>query len=706
MAPEQAMAEPLIDARADVYALGAVTYEMLAGEPPFTGPNAQAIVAKSMTERPRPLSAIRETVPPALADAVATALAKLPADRFASAEEFALAVAQRDGPDRRRSAPATGPYVVPGRSLDRRQAVVVIAVVCAAVLAIAVWVWRRSDGRLPEVLAELSVPLPARITVAPLVDIAISSDGSRLVFPAEAGGKRLLYVRDLGDMTVRPIPGTALAVDPFLSPDGRRVGFAAGGALWTVPLAGGVPEQIPGTNDGSIDPGAGVDGATWTEGDTILYAPRFRTGRGVLKVSAAGGSPTSVALPDTAAGQVSLAQPRMLPGGRSLLAIVTLRGSRPRQAGIVSLATGAVRLLDVRASFAEYASGYLLYSTGDGGLYAASFDVAHGVLTGDPVRLGGIDGLVGPSFAVSGAGVLAYLGGAPPVSDLVQVSRNGTSRVLDDSGRSYDVPRVSPDGKRVAVGVGTRAGTRDIWIFDIGRGSLQRLTRGGDNICPLWSVDGTRIAFAAAVAGTYDVLSLAADGEGVADTLVSGGAFHFPGAFSPDGKWLVYRQNSPRTNEDLFAVSMDGAHTVRTLVASPFTEISPALSPDGRWLAYVSDESARREVYARRFDGSGGAVQISVAGGDEPRWAPNGREMYYRTSDSMYAVQVTTAQSITAGRPMALFADSYRHSERYTDYDVLPDGTAFVMLAPQRDVSADVRVVIGWPVLLRPRNRH
>jgi hypothetical protein len=329
-------------------------------------------------------------------------------------------------------------------------------------------------------------------------------------------------------MTLRAIPDTALAVDPFLSPDGRRVGFAAGGALWTVPLAGGVPEQIPGTNDGSIDPGAGVDGATWTEADTILYAPRFRTGRGILKVPAAGGSPTSVAVPDTAAGQVALAEPRVLPGGRSLLVIVSVRGTQQRQAGVVSLATGGVRPLDVRTDFAEYASGYLLYSMGDGGMYAASFDPAHGVVTGDPVRLGGIDGLVGPSFAVSGAGVLAYLGGAPPVSDLVQVAHNGTPRVLDDSGRSYDVPRISPDGKRVAVSVGSRAGTRDIWIFDIRRGSLQRLTRGGDNICPLWSVDGTRIAFSASVAGTYDVLSLSADGEGVADTLVSGGAFHFP----------------------------------------------------------------------------------------------------------------------------------------------------------------------------------
>jgi eukaryotic-like serine/threonine-protein kinase len=708
MAPEQAMAEPVIDARADVYALGAVTYEMLSGDPPFTGPNTQAIVAKSMTERPRALRTTRDTIPSAVDEAVATALAKLPADRFGSASEFALAIAQRNGTDRRRLGPETVAAALQPGAAGYWKRTAVAAVLAAVVLGgVAIWGWQRSPVTPRPMLAALSVPLPAGTLLAPSFSVALSRDGSRLAFPAVANGKRLLYVRDLRDMTARALPGTEEATDPFFSPDGRRVGFSAAGALWTVAVVGGVPDEIPGTNDGSIDPGGGIDGATWTDGDTVLYAPRFRSGRGILRVPAAGGAPTSVAVPDTAAGEVSLGQPGVLPGGQNLLAIVTVKGTRERRVGIVSLATGRVRRLNVGAISAQYASGHLLYTPGDGGVYATRLNAASGAVTGDAVRLPGIDGLVGTSFSVSEAGVLVYMGGAPAVSHLVQVGRDGHAQVLDDSARSYDVPRVSPDGRRIAVGAGSHVGMRDIWVFDLGRQSLERLTRGGDNICPLWTLDGTRVAFSASVDGTYDIVSLPADRPGPADTLVRGGQFHFAGAFSPDGKWLIYRQNDLRTNEDLFAVSLDSTHTVRTLVATPFTEVSPALSSDGRWLAYVSDASGRREVYVRRFDGSGATLQVSVAGGDEPRWAPGGREMYYRTADTLFAVPVTVGpRGISPGKPAALFADQFRSSERYTDYDVLPTGAGFIMLAPQRDAPLDVRVVMGWQAMLEPPGRH
>ncbi len=361
MAPEQAMAEPVIDARADVYALGAVTYEMLSGDPPFTGPNTQAIVAKSMTERPRALRITRDTIPSAVDEAVATALAKLPADRFGSAAEFAAAIAQRDGTDRRRQEPlleTVVPALQPGAAGDWKRIAVAASLAAVVLGGAALWAWQRSPAARRPMLAALSVPLPPGTVLAPSFTVALSRDGSRLAFPAIANGKRLLYVRDLRDMTARALPGTEEATDPFFSPDGRRVGFTAAGALWTVAVVGGVPDQIPGTNDGSIDPGGGVDGATWTDGDTVLYAPRFRTGRGILRVPAAGGAPTSVAVPDTAAGVVSLGQPAVLPGGQSLLAIVTLKGTRERRVGVVSLSTGRVRRLDVGAISAQYASGH------------------------------------------------------------------------------------------------------------------------------------------------------------------------------------------------------------------------------------------------------------------------------------------------------------------------------------------------------------
>jgi Tol biopolymer transport system component/tRNA A-37 threonylcarbamoyl transferase component Bud32 len=703
MAPEQAMGDRVIDGRADIFALGAVTYEMLSGEPPFTGPNGQAIVARVMTERPRPLRAVRETVPPEVVHAVDTALAKLPADRFATAADFARAL--------------VGPAVAWPRS-DAHGARVggpgpwkplALTALPLAVVAstIALWGWgRRGDsfGALP---VALSVSLPPAIAVQPQPRLAVSPDGSRLVFVAEAAGKSSLYLRELTDVAVHAIPGTEGATDPFFSADGRRIGYTDAGALWTVALSGGAPEQIPGTNDGSIDPGAGIDGATWTAGDTILYAPRFRIGSGILSVPATGGTPRAVAVPDTVAGQIALSQPQLLPGGRSLLTIVAISGLRERRVGLVLVATHRVQLLKLQAIVAHYTAGHLVYTPGDGAVFVVGFDPATGTITGVPARLPGPDGLIGASLAVSDAGTLVYAGGTEFGSHLVEVDRAGRPHPLDDSARSYDVPRVSPDGAHIAVGIGAPAGLRDIWILDVSRRNLTRLTFTGDNIAPIWSPDGRQIAFAASVAGSYDILARPVSGTGPVDTLVSGREFHFPGAYSPDARWLVYRQNDANTNEDLYAISLDGHHTVRQLVASPFTEISPALSPDGRWLAYVSDESGRREIYVRAFDGSGGPSQISVAGGDEPRWAPSGRELYYRTPDSLFAVPVNAGpQGVAAGKPVALFADPYRHSVRYTDYDVLPNGSGFVMLAPRPDAGIDLRVVTGWPVLLGTARRQ
>jgi eukaryotic-like serine/threonine-protein kinase len=698
MSPEQAMGEREIGPRSDIYSLGAVTYEMLSGEPPFTGPSAQAIVAQVITGEPKSLTLRRKTVPVHVADAVTVALEKLPADRFASASEFATALASSTG--RVSRATRSGLDKAGSDARPWRNLAVGTTVVTLAAVAVAAWGGLRPPGTDAARPLSLSVTLPAEETLSQ-AGLALSPDGTRLAFIAtNPAGNRTVFVRDLADKTVRALPHTDGADTPFFSPDGQAIAYSAGGALWKVSLNGGDPEQISGTNDGSVDAGAGISGGDWAADGIIRYSPRFRFGLGVLAVAATGGKPRIIALPDSSAGEVELSQPQLLPDGHTLLCAVRMTGTSSSRLALVPLGSRRVRLLDVQAHAGRYALGRLVYATADGAMFAASFDPSHGKLTGPAVRIAGIDDdLDGESFALSREGTLAYAGGSSRNAHIVAVSRSGTARVLDRDLHDYQALSLSPDAKRIAVDISERS-ARDIWLFDPARGSMTRLTLGHDNIYPVWSADGQRIAYSANVAGTYDLLARASDGTGGVDTLVKGPRYKFPGALTADGRWLIYRQNNAKTNEDIYAISLDGHHTIRTLDASPFTEIEPELSPDGRWLAFVSDESGQHEVYVQPFSADatvGAKIQVSVAAGDEPRWDHSGKELYYRSADSLFAVPITDGR---AGKPAALFADPYVRGPRFPGYDVLPGGAGFVMLQRPRDAHTDLRVVADWPGLL------
>src|SRR6185312_9468105 len=464
MAPEQAMGDKHIGPRADIYSLGAVTYEMLAGEPPFTGPSAQVIVAQVITGEPKSLTLQRKTIPVHVADAVTVALEKLPADRFASASEFATALAGSTGRLSRATRAGlhtTGPDARPWRNLA-----VGTTVVALAAVAVAAWGWLRPPGTDAARPLSLSVTLPAEETLSQF-GLALSPDGTRLAFIAtNPAGNRTVFVRDLADKTVRALPHTDGADTPFFSPDGQAIAYSAGGALWKVSLNGGDPEQIPGTNDGSVDAGAGISGGDWAADGIIRYSPRFRFGLGVLAVAATGGKPRIIALPDSTAGEVELSQPQLLPDGRTLLCVVRMTGASSSRLALVSLDNRRVRLLDVQAQAGRYALGRLVYATADGAMFAASFDPSHGTLTGPAVRIAGIDDdLDGESFALSREGTLAYAGGSSRNAHIVAVSRSGTARVVDHDLHDYEALSLSPDAKRIAVDIGERS-ARDIWLFD------------------------------------------------------------------------------------------------------------------------------------------------------------------------------------------------------------------------------------------------
>ncbi len=707
MAPEQAMGEARIDGRADVYALGAVTYEMLAGEAPFTGPNAQAIIARAMTESPRLLGELRRTVPPQVEHAVHTALEKLPADRFPTPAAFGTALAG--------TAPL--PFGGPTRSRQRRHVWRPLALATATgallgagmVLASARW-WRPAPDSTPApVHFRMVLPSGQPVDVHTAVgnDVAISPDGRRIVYLAVSSVERQLVERDLADPEPRPVPGTEGADFPTFSPDGQWVAFVAAGELRKVELASGHMLTLCHLPRGPEI----LDGMSWGDDGTILFVQGGRA----YRVASGGGAPAPLRLarPRRADGHpVKLARPEILPGGATAI-VLAYDGGGPKLQ-LLSLRTGArshVGHSDLLggAVAAKYAApGYLLVQDQDLSVSAVPFDARRGMVRGTPIPLlrSGRGGPNGTSFAVSRTGVLVYVPAGTPRRSLVLVDRTGAAKPVPLEPGAYESAKFSPDGHRIAfTQTDEQRGARDIWVLDLERGSRTRLTFQSDNFYPVWTPAGDRIAFASrrgSTTGRAAPFWIRADGTGTAEQLVNSVYLGFPSSFTPDGKTLLFRETLPATGLDIVAVPVGGTdHTPRAVLATPASELSPMLSPDGRLLAYVSDESGRNEIYVRSYPDGGGRWQISLQGGTSPLWRRDGREIYFVSGEALYAVPVDPAGDPPRfGRPMELFTGQYVRNGRWTPYDVAPDGRHFLMV--QDDGVADrIDVVTGWPAMLR-----
>ena len=490
MSPEQAMGQKVIDARSDLYALGAVTYEMLIGEPPFTGPSAQAIVAKVMTESPKELTAQRKTVPANVAAAVANALEKLPADRFASAGEFAQALANV-GYGRGRAATAGDPGASPSRAA-RWTRVAAALVLLASGVGIGVLLTRSKPVALQVARFAMAVNPGQRLNVNAFVDrpFALSPDGSRVVFSATDSGARAvrLHVRMLDQFTATPIPGTEGALNPFFSPDGLWIGFVTGvdGTLRKVAATGG-PVSALATE---VTPTLGS--ASWGDDGFIVY-PNQR-GR-LARVSAGGG--TSVLLTDSA--MIAFARaPVVLPGGRAILLAGCTAGFSTAECptGLYAFdrIAGKLKLLVEGGTRGWYLpGGYLVYGTIDGALYAVMFDVGKLAVTSAPVAL--LDGLnlgrygMAHMAIASSSGTMAYLPAASTEhSVIVQVDRAGREQVIVPKAGPYSDPRLSPDGRRIALTMPDAKKVEQIWIHDRSSGTTTQLTFDGENLRPLPSI--------------------------------------------------------------------------------------------------------------------------------------------------------------------------------------------------------------------------
>jgi Tol biopolymer transport system component len=698
MSPEQATGDRQLDGRTDIYSLGCVLYEMLTGEPPHTGPTVQSIIARVLTDKPRSVRVTRESVPAHVDAAIQKALAKLPADRFATARQFAEVL--ENGRTATAPTAATPPLWAPSRvpaPVTRRWPRRPLSFLLWLLVASAIGWAARTTGREPAApgapTTRFTVAVPhvgADLTPTP---IALSPDGSLVVFVGRSASGSQLYARALDDPDVKPIAGTTRAIRPFFSPDGKWIAFFADGQLKKVPAAGGAPTTI--TNV------AGYAEGTWSPNGVIVFSRRDQPG--LWRVSAAGGVPQRLTTPDRIRGEVWHFGPHFLPDGTTLL-FTRSRGTRDdSHLGVVSL-DGRVTLLDqVGMSPAFARTGHLLWTTGGGILTAAPFDPRRRAITGPSVPIVDRGYRAASGVAVSPGGTLAYWTGEP-VANLVLVDRSGAMRPLEAEGRVYRSPRVSPNGTRIAMEIASDSSFgSDIWIYHLTDATLTRLTFDGRSGNPVWTPDGKRITFTSRpVDSDPDIYWQPADGSGPAERLVGGPMSQSPHAWTPDRGTLVFTEPRPGRRMDILAVTVDRNRIPHPILATEFNERIPRLAPDGRWMAYTSDESGRVEIYVRPFPGPGGRWQVSTQGGNQPVWSRDGRELFYRDGARVIAATIRTSPTfaVTGRRP--LFEDAYVGSNTVdNDYDVLPDGR-FALIKSAGE-GAQLIVVANWFDELRRR---
>ena len=708
MSPEQAMGEREITAKSDVYALGCVTYEMLTGEPPFTGPTAQAIIARVMTEEPRSLTIQRKTIPPHVEAATLTALSKLPADRFATAAQFAEAL----------SRPGATTVVTPaarhavGRVSTMRARAIAITPWILAVLALAgaAWAWWARSPRQATSWQYISFG-DDLVPTTGITPLALSPDGTTLAVRDNAQNGRI-WIKRRGDLHAVALPGTERAQLPVFSPDGQWIAFQADGRIRKIrPGEGGAV-----TLADSVTLNLGLGGAAWLDDGTLIYpGPGFSE---LSRVSAAGGAST-VVMRDSVLAGFGFGNLMPLPGSRGVLFTACTSGCVSMSVHLLDLRTGRQRLLLDNVVSASYLpTGHLLYVRRDGTALAAPFDLGKLAITGPAVPvLDNVQVNNGTAFlTTSRTGTLAYMqgSGAQTETGVVRVTREGVAAPIDSSWHGgFNSLALSPDGRRLAIGVGLATGTLGIWIKQLDRGPFTRLTFGGQDRRPVWSPDGQVVAFVRDSLGTSSIFERRADGSTPDRLLARLDRQVQEASWSPDGRWLLLRtDNGGRGAGDIVGVRTNGDTTPVPLVASEFTELHPAVSPDGHWLAYASVESGVNEIYVRPFPATtGGRWQASNGGGLQPRWSSDGRELFYLDSGNhLIAAQVRSGTTFEVGELKPLFdASQYTIDPFHTSYDVMPGGRGFVFLRPRQTGRVAGPTIVeaeNWFADVRARTAH
>ncbi len=696
MSPEQARGRA-VDRRTDVWALGCLLYEMLSGRRAFDGATATDALAAVVAREPD-WNALPAATPAPVRRLLRRCLEKDARRRLRDAGDAGLLL--DDAGEEPGAAAATVPRW-------RRAAPWAAAAVLAVLLGASLLGGTRSGTPAPPrspVHLSARLPLDVRLDLETNTTehqiLAISPDGSRLAFVGVSANVKRLYLRRLDQLEVTPLAGTEDANSPFFSPDGLWIAFFARGKLKKVAVEGGQPIDLC---------AVGLDrGGAWGPDGTIVFSPS--TSSSLSRIPSGGGTPVELTKLDLARKERTHRWPAFLPGGKEV-AFTVGTSDKPgvyedSEIDAVTLETGQRRVLLKGASMVRFAEpGHLVLGRGSQ-LFAMPFAAATGgpVANAIPVArdVGGVSTSGVLFFDLARDGTLAYAEADPKASmlELVWVRRDGTVEPLPLPAREYRGPRVSPDGKLIAVAIGPgRGAASDVYIHDLARGTTARLTFDGASASPVWAPDGARVAFGSRTAAGDNLAWKAADGGEAARTLASfpDSIARAPLCFTPDGKSLVYQQDSgPGRSVDLIALSAPDGQS-RPIVQTAAIEMGGDISPDGRWLAYNSDESGSAEVYVQAFPGPGGRWQITDGGGTIPHWSPDGSELFYVNQQRMMAVKVLTRPTFSVGAPRELFSTRFpTTSDTFANYDVAPDGR-FIMVRTSGETTTaqHVNVVLS-----------